>query len=71
MSMATFTDLETEKDLSEIRKFLWVRHSLLDRVIRARKIHHTRFFSMDMYVVISVLCIENTSRIGIMAIKNT
>lgn len=44
----TFTDVKSEATLRELHSYLTLRYALLDRVIRARKIHHTRFFSMNM-----------------------
>lgn len=44
----TFKDLKNEDTLREIRSYLFLRHALLDRVIRARKLHHSHFFSMTL-----------------------
>lgn len=44
----TFADVKSEATLRELHSYLALRYALLDRVIRARKIHHTRFFSMNM-----------------------
>lgn len=41
-------DVESEATLDEIHKHLYLKHALLDRVIRARKLHHSHFFSMTM-----------------------
>lgn len=43
-----FADVKSEATLRELHNYLMQRFSLLDRVIRARKIHHSRFFSMNM-----------------------
>lgn len=44
----TFKDITSEEILRELRSHLSLRHALLDRVIRARKLHHSRFFSMTL-----------------------
>lgn len=44
----TFQDVTSEEVLREVRAHLLLRHALLDRVIRARKLHHSRFFSMTL-----------------------
>lgn len=44
----TFKDITSEEILRELRTHLSLRHALLDRVIRARKLHHSRFFSMTL-----------------------
>lgn len=44
----TFKDITSEEVLRELRAHLSLRHALLDRVIRARKLHHSRFFSMTL-----------------------
>jgi hypothetical protein len=44
----TFEDIKSEETLRELRSYLFLRYALLDRVIRARKLHHSRFFSMNM-----------------------
>lgn len=43
-----FADLESEEILHEIYDYLALKYALLDRVIRARKLHHSRFFSMTL-----------------------
>ncbi|QDS75109.1 hypothetical protein FKW77_007267 [Venturia effusa] len=43
-----FTDLEDEGVLREIHDHLFERYNLLDRVIRARRLHHSRFFVLDL-----------------------
>ena len=44
----TFKDITSEEILRELRAHLSLRHALLDRVIRARKLHHSRFFPMTL-----------------------
>ena len=41
----TFVDVESESDSQDLHNHLFVRFNLLDRVVRARKLHHSRFFS--------------------------
>jgi hypothetical protein len=40
--------VETEEVLKEVHGHLFERLRLLERVIRARKLHMSRFFSQDM-----------------------
>ena len=44
----TFSDVESEEMLRELHDYLLVKYRLLTRVIGARKLHHSRFFSMNM-----------------------
>ncbi|KAL9004683.1 MAG: hypothetical protein Q9188_002498, partial [Gyalolechia gomerana] len=44
----TFADLDSEETLREIHDHLALKYALLDRVIRARKLHHSRFFSLSL-----------------------
>ncbi|KAL9600390.1 MAG: hypothetical protein Q9219_003240 [cf. Caloplaca sp. 3 TL-2023] len=44
----TFSDVNSEDVLREIHDHLALKHALLDRVIRARKLHHSRFFSLNL-----------------------
>lgn len=44
----TFKDVEDAATLNELHDYLFRKHSLLERVIRARKIHHSRFYSMQL-----------------------
>ncbi|KAF1983275.1 hypothetical protein K402DRAFT_338776 [Aulographum hederae CBS 113979] len=44
----TFADVETEPVLRELHDHLFSRYALLDRVIRARKLHHSRFYSLKL-----------------------
>jgi hypothetical protein len=39
--------VEDEASLREIHDYLFKRYNLLDRVIRARKLHHSHFFAID------------------------
>jgi hypothetical protein len=42
-----FADLKDETTLKEVHNYLFRRFNLLDRVIRARKLHHSHFFAID------------------------
>ncbi|KAL3426787.1 hypothetical protein PVAG01_00296 [Phlyctema vagabunda] len=42
-----FADVEFEDECQEIHDHLFLKLELLDRVIRARKLHHNQFFSMN------------------------
>lgn len=44
----TFSDVDSEDTLREIHDHLALKYALLDRVIRARKLHHSRFFSLNL-----------------------
>ena len=44
----TFADVASEDTLQEIHEHLSKKYALLDRVIRARKLHHSRFFSLEL-----------------------
>ncbi|KAL8721649.1 MAG: hypothetical protein Q9225_001698 [Loekoesia sp. 1 TL-2023] len=44
----TFANVESEEILREIHDHLALKFALLERVIRARKLHHTRFFSLNL-----------------------
>lgn len=44
----TFGDVESETTLRELHDYLLLKHRLLTRVIGARELHHSRFFSMNM-----------------------
>lgn len=44
----TFADIGSESILQEIYDHLSKKQALLDRVIRARKLHHSRFFSLEL-----------------------
>lgn len=41
-----FSDIDSEKECQEIHHHLFRKFQLLERVIRARKLHHIHFFSM-------------------------
>ncbi len=43
----TFADINSEDVLHELYDHLFLKFRLLDRVIRARKLHHTHFYSMN------------------------
>ena len=45
---ATFEEIESKEELSEVRLHIWELHNNLQRVIKARKVHHEQFFSLDM-----------------------
>lgn len=49
-SLATqdFRDVEEESTLTELFRYLFHRHQLFERVIRARKLHHSRFYSPEL-----------------------
>lgn len=40
--------MTTEAECKELHDWLWTKYQLLERVIRARKLHHSRFFSQNM-----------------------
>jgi hypothetical protein len=42
-----FTDVEDEATLRTIHDYVFKKHTLLDRVIRARRLHHSHFFAID------------------------
>lgn len=44
----TFSDVESEATLRELYDYLLLKYRLLTRVIGASKLHHSRFFSMNM-----------------------
>lgn len=44
----TFEDVTTEAECRELHDWLWTKYQLLERVIRARRLHHSRFFSQNM-----------------------
>lgn len=48
LSNQTFQDVTTQETLKELHDHLFLKLQLLERVIRARKLHHSRFFSQDM-----------------------
>jgi DNA-binding Lrp family transcriptional regulator len=42
-----FADVEDEATLRSIHDYVFRRYNLLDRVIRARRLHHSHFFAID------------------------
>ncbi|KAL8925664.1 MAG: hypothetical protein Q9208_003347 [Pyrenodesmia sp. 3 TL-2023] len=44
----TFAQVEAEDTLHEMHDYLGLKYALLERVIRARKLHHSRFFSLHL-----------------------
>ena len=44
----TFGDVESKATVRELHDYLLLRYRLLTRVIGARNLHHSRFFSMNM-----------------------
>ncbi|KAK5122094.1 hypothetical protein LTR85_004340 [Meristemomyces frigidus] len=44
----TFETVEDEEALNELHDYLFQKSALLDRVIRARNLHHSRFYSLNM-----------------------
>ena len=44
----SFEDIDAEGTLNETHDYLFRKYALLDRVIRARKLHHSRFFALSM-----------------------
>lgn len=44
----TFEDVESEEILQELYDYLFLKNALFERVIRARKLHHSRFFSLNL-----------------------
>ena len=40
----TFSRVDDESTLNGLHEFLFKKHGLLDRVIKARKLHHSRFY---------------------------
>ena len=43
-----FEDVESEEILQELYDYLFLKNALFERVIRARKLHHSRFFSLNL-----------------------
>ena len=44
----SFEDVESEEILQELYDHLFLKNALFERVIRARKLHHSRFFSLNL-----------------------
>ncbi|KAH7339212.1 hypothetical protein BKA66DRAFT_581855, partial [Pyrenochaeta sp. MPI-SDFR-AT-0127] len=47
IAVQNFADLDKEAALREVHDYLFRKSNLLDRVIRARKLHHSHFFAID------------------------
>lgn len=43
-----FQDVKDEGTVQELHKYLFSKYILLDRVIKARKLHHSHFYAIDM-----------------------
>ena len=43
-----FEDIDSEETLQELYDHLFLKNALYERVIRARKLHHSRFFSLNL-----------------------
>ncbi|MCJ1377759.1 hypothetical protein MMC17_000855 [Xylographa soralifera] len=43
-----FVGIDSEELLGELQRHLYLKYQLLDRVIRARKLHHSHFFSLSL-----------------------
>ena len=48
LSNETFRFVEDENVLSELFAFLFTKRNLLERVIRARRLHHSHFYSLEL-----------------------
>jgi hypothetical protein len=44
----TFDDVDDEETLKTLHAFLFKQNGLLDRCIRARKLHHSRFYALEL-----------------------
>lgn len=44
----TFADVESESVLKELHDRFLLRYNLLDRVVRARKLHHSRLYADNL-----------------------
>ena len=44
----TFDDIDDEETLKTLHAFLFKQNGLLDRCIRARKLHHSRFYALEL-----------------------
>ena len=44
----SFEDVDSEEILRELYDHLFLKNALFERVIRARKLHHSRFFSLNL-----------------------
>lgn len=47
VAVQDFTDVEDEATLRSVHDYVFRRYNLLDRVIRARRLHHSHFFAID------------------------
>jgi CTP:phosphocholine cytidylyltransferase-like protein len=47
VAVQDFADINDEATLKEVHDHLFKSYQLLDRVIRARKLHHSHFFAID------------------------
>lgn len=43
-----FADIDDEATLNDLYQYMFKKHALLDRVIRARQMHHSRFYSLTL-----------------------
>ena len=43
-----FKAVDDEQTLNELHKYLFQKYALLDRIIRARKLHHSRFYPLNL-----------------------
>ncbi|EKG18620.1 hypothetical protein MPH_04093 [Macrophomina phaseolina MS6] len=48
LSKVDFSAISDEQELKTLHDHLFERHALLDRVIRARKLHHSRFYALEL-----------------------
>lgn len=48
ISELTFKDIDDVETLKELHAHLLRRYALLDRVIRARRLHHSRFYALEL-----------------------
>ncbi|KAI4730719.1 hypothetical protein E4T49_01497 [Aureobasidium sp. EXF-10728] len=44
----TFDDIDDEEALKALHAFLFKQNALLDRCIRARRLHHSRFYALEL-----------------------
>ncbi|PGH03249.1 hypothetical protein AJ80_08714 [Polytolypa hystricis UAMH7299] len=70
----TFADLEDETPLAEIHDYLLETYRLLDRVIRARNIHHAHFYArriwtMDISITVTRALERVTQRTAVVLYK--
>ncbi|KAL0258469.1 hypothetical protein SLS55_005962 [Diplodia seriata] len=48
LTRVDFSPITSEDELRALHDHLFERHALLDRVIRARKLHHSRFYALTL-----------------------